>query len=57
VIGGVVHVHATNGLINARHHVDPAMLDSIGRLGGNTYCTSRDRFDVDRGLTALRELS
>ncbi|MBL8875660.1 MAG: flavin reductase family protein [Phycisphaerae bacterium] len=53
VIGEVVGVCAAAGLINARHHIDPALLDAIGRMGGNTYCTTRERFDIPRGASAL----
>lgn len=53
IIGRVVHVHAADGLINDRLHVDPAILDSIGRMGGLSYCTTRERFDVPMGRSAL----
>jgi flavin reductase (DIM6/NTAB) family NADH-FMN oxidoreductase RutF len=53
VIGRVVHVHARDGLINDRLHVDPAKLDAIGRMGGLGYCTTRDRFDLPMGKEAL----
>lgn len=53
VIGRIVSVHAEAGLINERHHVDPAMLDAIGRMGGMSYCTTRDRFEVTAGKKAL----
>ncbi len=48
VIGTVVHVHAEDGVINERFHVDPAALDLIGRMGGDSYCTTRDRFSMPR---------
>jgi len=53
VIGEVVGVVAAPGLVNERHHVDAGMLDAIGRMGGNTYCTTRERFDMPRGAAAL----
>lgn len=49
VLGRVVHVYAADGLVDARHHVDASMLDAIGRMGGNSYCRTRDRFDMPRG--------
>lgn len=49
VIGEVVHIHAEDGLINDRHHVDPTMLDAVGRMGGLSYCRTRDRFDLPMG--------
>jgi flavin reductase (DIM6/NTAB) family NADH-FMN oxidoreductase RutF len=53
VLGEVVGVVAATGLINERHHVDADMLDAIGRMGGNTYCFTRDRFEIPRGAAAL----
>lgn len=53
VLGEVVWVHARDGLVNERHHVDPAMLDAIGRMGGLGYCSTRDRFDIPWGRNAL----
>lgn len=56
VIGRIVAVHAAEGLINERFHVDPAMLDAIGRMGGLGYCTTRDRFEVPMGRKALSDV-
>lgn len=53
VLGRVVSVHAGEGLMNERHHLDPALLDAIGRMGGQGYCTTRDRFDVPMGRAAI----
>lgn len=49
VIGHVAHVHAADGLVNERLHVDPAKLDAIGRMGGLGYCHTRDRFELPMG--------
>ncbi len=53
VLGEVVWVHAGEGLVNERHHVDPALLDAVGRMGGLAYCTTRDRFEMPMGRRAL----
>lgn len=53
VIGQVVHVYAADGVLNDRYHADAARLQTIGRMGGPTYCTTRDRFDLPRGREAL----
>lgn len=53
VIGRVVHVFVRDDLINERLHTDPERLDAIGRLGGITYCRTRDRFDLPMGRGAL----
>ncbi len=53
VIGRVLLVHAEDGFVDERHRIDPDRLDAIGRMGGLTYCTTRDRFDIPRGRAAL----
>jgi flavin reductase (DIM6/NTAB) family NADH-FMN oxidoreductase RutF len=53
VIGQVVHVFVRDDVINERHHVNPALLDAIGRMGGLEYCTTRDRFQLPMGKAAL----
>jgi len=53
VIGRVVHVHASDSVVNDRYHVDPARLAAIGRMGGSGYCRTDDRFDMPFGRAAL----
>ncbi|MEQ9095962.1 MAG: flavin reductase family protein [Phycisphaerales bacterium] len=53
VLGEVVRVHAAEGLVNERRHTDPAKLAAFGRMGGPSYCTTRDRFDLPWGRKAL----
>lgn len=53
VIGRVVHVHVADGLLNDRMHTDPDKLAAIGRMGGMSYCTTRDRFELPIGREAL----
>ncbi len=53
VLGEVVRVHAREGLLNDRLHTDASVLASVGRMGGATYCLTRDRFDLPRGKAAL----
>ncbi len=53
VIGRIVHIHADDGIVNDRWHVDPAKLAAIGRMAGLSYCTTRDRFDIPWGKAAL----
>jgi flavin reductase (DIM6/NTAB) family NADH-FMN oxidoreductase RutF len=50
VIGRVVAVWCEDGAINERFHIDPAALDAIGRMGGSSYCTTRERFELARGV-------
>lgn len=53
VIGRVVWVHASEGLLNERMHVDPERLGAIGRMGGLMYCRTHDRFEMPMGRAAL----
>lgn len=53
VLGEIVRVHAIDGILNERLHTDAAKLAAFGRMGGPTYCTTRDRFDLPRGREAL----
>lgn len=53
VIGRVLWIHAREALIDERSHVNPAALAAVGRMAGQTYCTTRQRFDVPLGEAAL----
>lgn len=53
VFAEVVHVWLADGLANERWHVDQDRLRTVGRLGGPSYCLTRDRFDFVRGREAL----
>jgi flavin reductase (DIM6/NTAB) family NADH-FMN oxidoreductase RutF len=46
ILGEVLHAHFAQGAVDDRLHVDPAAIDAIARLGGDTCCTIRDRFDM-----------
>ena len=46
VIGEVRHIHVRDGLADDRMHVDPARLAAIGRMAGNDYVRTRDRFEI-----------
>jgi flavin reductase (DIM6/NTAB) family NADH-FMN oxidoreductase RutF len=56
VVGKVIWIHLADDLINERLHVDPVQLAAIGRMGGQGYCRTTDRFDMPRGRAALPEL-
>ncbi|MDX1645120.1 MAG: flavin reductase family protein [Thermoanaerobaculia bacterium] len=53
VLGEVVYVHIDDELLDDRMRVDPARLRAVGRMGGAGYSTTRDRFEIPRGLAAL----
>lgn len=55
VIGRVVHVFVRDDAINERLHVDPDVLDTIGRMGGLEYCTTRERFRQPMGREAMTQ--
>lgn len=53
VLGEVVQIHLSEGLTNERMHTDPDQLGAIGRMGGLSYCRTKDRFEMPMGLKAL----
>jgi flavin reductase (DIM6/NTAB) family NADH-FMN oxidoreductase RutF len=53
VVGRVVWTHASDDVMDARYHADPARLDALGRMAGLTYCTTRERMDIPWGRRAL----
>jgi len=55
VLGEVVHIHVRDDLINERMHIDPERLAAVGRMGGRSYCTTRQRFDLPVGRSAFDE--
>ena len=48
VFGRILCAHVSNDILNTDGRIDPARLDLIGRMGGDDYCTTRDRFTVNR---------
>lgn len=48
VIGKVLHVHIDDSVVGARELVDPELLDAVGRMGGDEYCRTTERFALDR---------
>ncbi|MEP3478410.1 MAG: flavin reductase family protein [Fuerstiella sp.] len=48
VIGEVVQMHIDDRVIGARDLIDPDLLDAVGRMGGLSYCRTKDRFDLPR---------
>lgn len=53
VLGEVAWVHAADHAIDERHRINPAVTDTIGRMGGPSYARTRDRFDMPVGRAAL----
>ncbi len=46
IIGEVLHIHVRDELVDDRLHIDPDKLAAIGRMAGNDYVRTRDRFEV-----------
>jgi flavin reductase (DIM6/NTAB) family NADH-FMN oxidoreductase RutF len=47
ILGEVVHLHARDGIIDpATRRVSETLYRPVGRLYGNRYCTTRQRFDL-----------
>jgi flavin reductase (DIM6/NTAB) family NADH-FMN oxidoreductase RutF len=47
ILGEIVYAHYHHDIIDVdRMRIDPAKLDAIARLGGNTCSTTRDRFEM-----------
>ena len=47
VLGEVVRFHVREDLVQD-YRIDPEKLAAIGRMGGQTYVRTRDRFDLKR---------
>ena len=48
VFGRIVAAHVSDAVLGADGKIDPALLDTVGRLGGEHYVTTRDRFTLKR---------
>jgi len=47
VLGEIVRLHVRNSLVE-EFRVDPAGLDAVGRMAGNTWARTRDRIELIR---------
>ncbi len=47
VLGQIVRFHIRPDLVE-NFRIDPEQLDAVGRMAGNTWSTTRDRFDLIR---------
>ena len=51
ILGEIVYVHARDDIIDSRNHrVSETHYQPVGRLYGNRYCTTRQRFDLPGAL-------
>lgn len=49
VLGRVVHARVDDALAHPRMHIDPEKLRAVGRMGGDWYAATRERFELERG--------
>ena len=52
ILGEIVHWHIADELLNERSHINPEVLKAVGRMGGNDYTRTRDRFVIERPVIA-----
>lgn len=55
VFGRVVYVHVHDDVINERLHIDADKVAAVGRMGGNVYTRTRERFALPSNLSALEQ--
>lgn len=48
VIGEIVGIYLDESILNSQGKVDPRLLQTIGRLGGDWFCKSTDLFELKR---------
>lgn len=48
VLGRILRIHVADAVVGPDGHPDPALLDLVGRLGGEDYVRIRDRFGLAR---------
>ncbi len=47
VLGQIVRFHIQSGLLD-NFRIDPSRLDAVGRMAGNTWVRTHDRFELER---------
>ncbi|MEI6234950.1 MAG: flavin reductase family protein [Planctomycetota bacterium] len=48
VIGRIVSLDIADSILGLDQQIDPTKLDTIGRLGGNLFCRTTERFELKR---------
>jgi flavin reductase (DIM6/NTAB) family NADH-FMN oxidoreductase RutF len=54
VIGRIVCIEIADPALTAAGRVDPARLDTVGRMGANQYCRTSDLFELERPAAPAR---
>lgn len=47
VMGSVKRFHINDSIVDD-YRIDPSLLKTVGRMGGNSYTRTQDRFDLER---------
>ena len=53
LIGHVVRIHVADAVLNERGRIDADRLAAVGRMGGQDYCSTRERAAIASGREAL----
>lgn len=48
VIGRIVAIYIDDRCLDSTGQIDPSILDTVGRMGGPFYASTRERFEVER---------
>lgn len=48
IVGRIELIHIDESVLDANGRVDPGLLQAVARMGGEDWCTSRDRFSYAR---------
>ena len=48
VVGKIVHLHLDDAVVDQHGFADPQLMDLIGRMGGSSYCRTKDVFEMRR---------
>ncbi|MFK7769431.1 MAG: flavin reductase family protein [Mariniblastus sp.] len=46
IIGKILLMNIDDSVLDERGKIDPQLLDTVGRMGGLSYCRTTDRFDL-----------
>jgi len=48
VLGRIHHIHVSDSVLGPDGKIDPAKIDLVGKLGGELYCRTTERFTLAR---------
>lgn len=48
IIGKILLMNVDDNILNDKGKIDPNLLDTVGRMGGLTYCRTTERFELGR---------